>query len=55
MILFYLGTCVGVYITAALYNRSSYKNAEVMSIVRGIIGTLCWPVVLGYLYINRTK
>jgi hypothetical protein len=50
---FYLGSCVGVYITAALYNRNSFKNADLASIVRGILGTLVWPIILSYLYATR--
>ena len=53
MILLYLGSCIGFYCAMATVNYNTYKNATKISIVRGIIGALVWPVIIPLIALDR--
>lgn len=47
---FYLLSCAAVYVYFVLINEKSFRDVDSMSIIRGLIGTLVYPIVLLYLY-----
>lgn len=54
--MWYLIFALGFYVGAAMSNPVSFKDADKMSILRGILGTLLWPIVIPYLlYIGKNK
>lgn len=46
LLYFYLGSCVGCYISLALYNKESYKGASKVDVILGLLLCLVWPIVL---------
>lgn len=58
-LIIYLSISIGVYIGAAIVNITSFKDADVVSILRGIIGAfvigaLVWSIgmILSYVVID---
>lgn len=46
----YLLSCVVVYIYLVCVNPISYKDVSKMDILRGILGTLIYPITLAIMY-----
>ena len=49
----YLLSCVVVYVVLVVRNPTSFKDVDFMSIVRGVIGVLFYPITLAYLYFSK--
>jgi hypothetical protein len=49
----YLLMGLGVYLAALAIRPNSLKGASAWSIVKGILGTLAWPIILIVLYFKN--
>lgn len=52
---YYLIFGLGLYIGAAITNSASYKDQNLASIIRGILGCIFWPVTLIILLMPENK
>lgn len=52
----YLGSCIGIYIGAALYNKEhTFAGASVADVLRGLAGALVWPILIPIMWSQREQ
>jgi hypothetical protein len=52
-LMFYLGSCLGVYVAAWFYNEHRLPKPSIADLTRGVVGALFWPVTLTIIWITE--
>jgi len=50
LLLIYLGSCIGCYISSCYWNKESFPGAKASEVLLGILGAFIWPLIFYVTY-----